>query len=617
MCGISGFCSFNLDYEKDKNKWTNVLINMRKSLNHRGNDDSGKYLTKNCGFSHARLSIRDLSSCAKQPMTKSFLNNEYTIIYNGEIYNTDSLKQKLIQKGYNFETTGDTEIILNSFIEYREDCIKYLNGIFAFAIYDLKNESLYLFRDRLGVKPLFYSFLDNTLVFASEIKAIFNYPSIKPKIDINSLKEIFGIGPARTEGNGIFKNINEVKAGYYIKFDKNKFVNTKYWDLISKEHNDNYEQTVENVKYLVTNAIESQLISDVPVCTFLSGGIDSSIVTCISAKYLKNNFNKTLNTFSFDFKENDIHFKSNSFQPEQDRPYVDIILKEFSTNHSYLECDDINLIKLLYNSVDAKDLPGMADVDASMLYFCSIVSKHNKVALTGECADEIFGGYPWFYREELLNAETFPWSKNIENRTFILNKDLLKKLDLKEYSLSKYNKTIKETPYLNGESSEERRRREIFYLNIKWFMQTLLERMDRMSMYSGLEARVPFADYRIVEYLWNVPWKMKYKNNIEKSLLRDAFKDLLPKDILNRKKSPYPKIYNPTYQKLLSKKLTDIINDCNSPILNIIDKIEVLKFINTPLDYGKTWFGQLMAGPQLMAYLIQVNYWLKKYNLSF
>ena len=615
MCGIAGFSNFNEKFLNNEVFFKDILDNMRKSLRKRGDDAKGIYLDNNFGASHARLSIRDLSENGNQPMIKNINNNKYVIVYNGEIYNTEELKKDLKSKGYEFNTTTDTEVILNLFIEYKEKCVDYLNGIFAFSIYDTQNEIVYLFRDRVGIKPLFYTIENNTLVFGSEPKALFEHPIITPTINLDSLKQILGIGPARIAGKGVFKNIYEIKPGHFAIFNKYGFKEKMYWQLKSDYHKDNYEQTVEKVSFLVRDSIEKQLVSDVEICTFLSGGIDSSIVTAVSSNYL-NKLGKKLNTFSFDFKENDIYFKSNSFQPERDKPYVEIMLKAYDLNHNYLECNEEELIDLLYKAVDAKDLPGMADVDASMLYFCSLVSKQNKVALTGECADEIFGGYPWFYREDLLNSTTFPWSKNMDTRELFLTEDLKNQLRLTEYSLENYEQSIKNTPYLDGETKEECKRREIAYLNIKWFMATLLERMDRMSMYNSLEARVPFADHRIIEYLWNVPWHMKYKNNVEKSLLREATKDLLPLELLNRKKSPYPKTYNPNYEKLLKNELISIVNNNNSPINNLIDKNKILKFVKMPSDYGKPWFGQLMSGPQLMAYFIQINYWLKKYSLS-
>ena len=404
MCGIAGFCNFNKDFLENRNHFLSILENMHLALRNRGKDANGTYLTKNFGSCHARLSIRDLSENGNQPMVKVQNGNKYIIVYNGEVYNTDELKKDLEEKGYNFSTSTDTEVILNMFIEYGEKSVEYLNGIFAFAIYDTNKERLYLFRDRLGIKPLFYTISDGNLIFASEPKAIFEF-GIKPEIDENSLRQILAIGPARIEGSGIFKNLYEIKYGSFAIFDKDGFKEEIYWDLKSKPHTDSYSQTVEKVRYLVQDSIERQLVSDVEICTFLSGGIDSSIVTAISSNYL-NGLGKKLNTFSFDFKENNKYFKANAFQPEQDRPYVDIMLKRYELNHNYLECDENNLLELLYKVVDAKDFVGMADIDASMLYFCSLVKEKNKVALTGECADEIFGGYPWFYKDELLNSDT-------------------------------------------------------------------------------------------------------------------------------------------------------------------------------------------------------------------
>ena len=368
MCGISGFCCFDTDFNKNYNKWHNVLVDMRESLAHRGKDETGEYLKKNIGLSHTRLSIRDLYN-GNQPMIKTINNVEYAIVYNGEIYDTEALKAELEKKGYVFDGTSDTEIILYSFIEYGKKCVEKLNGIFAFCIWHSGENKLYLFRDRSGVKPLFYTIENNTLIFASEIKALFCHPYVTPEININSFREIFGIGPARTEGFGVFKNIYEIKYGHYGEFSINGFTEKAYWKLSTLKTNHNYEETVQNVNQLITSAVEYQMVSDVPVCSFLSGGVDSCIVTALASNHLQKQ-GKTLNTFSFDFTDNNKYFKSNSFQPEQDRPYVDIMLKEYNLNHTYLECSNEELADMLYCSVDAKDLPGMADVDASMLYFC-------------------------------------------------------------------------------------------------------------------------------------------------------------------------------------------------------------------------------------------------------
>jgi len=614
MCGIAGFCGFEQNFTDNYSFWAKILVDMRKAIAHRGCDNTGEFLESNVGLSHTRLSIRDLS-CGAQPIIREQNGKTYVIIYNGEIYNTDELKDELTAAGYVFETTTDTEVILFAYMRWGTASFEKLNGIYAFAIWDEALERLVLCRDRFGIKPLFWAIRNNILVFGSEPKAVFRHPYVVPSANTDSYREIFGIGPARTAGNGVFKNLFELKPACYAIFDKSGFSEKPYWALVSHPHTDSYEETVEKVSFLVRDAITRQMVSDVPVCSFLSGGLDSGIVTAVASKIMLDS-GSVLNTFSFDFRQNDLYFQSNSFQPERDRPYVDEMLENFTTNHNYLECDEADLAELLITAVDAKDMPGMADVDASLLYFCRLVKEHNKVVLTGECADEIFGGYPWFYREELVNTDGFPWSRDLSTRTMLLRDDFVKKLELPEYVRARYEESIAAVPVLEGENADERRRREIAFLNIKWFMQTLLDRMDRTSMYSGLEARVPFADHRIVEYLFNVPWDMKYREGREKSLLREACRDLLPEKILYRKKSPYPKTYNPNYERLLSEKLRKIVFDKNAPLMDFADREKILTFMKAPSEYGKPWFGQLMAGPQLMAYLIQVNYWLEKYQLA-
>jgi len=379
MCGIAGFCGFNADYRDNRERFESVLDDMRRAVNRRGPDSNGRYLDENAGLSHARLAIRDVAG-GVQPMVRG----GRVIVYNGELYNTDEIKSDLLNSGFKFETTSDTEVILNAFIHYGEDFAEKLNGIFAFAVWDSGKKRLCLYRDQLGVKPLFYTVKDGELVFGSELKALFAHPGITPVIDINSMREIFGVGPARTPGNGVFKDIYEVLPGHYTVFSKDGLKDKKYWSLQSRPHEKSYSETVNDIAELVTDAIRRQTVSDVPICSLLSGGVDSSIITAVASEYLGGK----LNTFSFDFNGNDEFFTANDFQPERDRPFVDKMLDKYPLNHTYLECGEAELAKTLYDSVDAKDLPGMADIDASLLYFCELVKKSNKVALTGECADE-------------------------------------------------------------------------------------------------------------------------------------------------------------------------------------------------------------------------------------
>lgn len=614
MCGIAGFCEFDEDFTQEQLCWSSVLTKMRETLAHRGRDQTGAYLARNVGLSHTRLSIRDLAG-GGQPMVRKVGDRDVVIVYNGEIYNTDRLVPELTARGYRFETTCDTEAILYAYLEYGLNFAEQLNGIFAIAIWDEERDRLVLCRDRLGVKPLFYTVKDGILVFGSEPKALFCHPRIAPEADLDSFREIFGIGPARTPGCGVFKGIREMEPGTLSIFSPEGFHTRRYWALEARPHKDRYAETVEKVSFLFRDAVERQLVSDVPVCSFLSGGVDSSVVTAIASNLLQRQ-GKELNTFSFDFAHNDQFFQANAFQPTRDRPYVDQVLALYPVHHTYLECDEATLADLLPAAVAMKDLPGMTDVDTSLMYFCSKVKEHNKVALTGECADEIFGGYPWFYRDALFHADGFPWSADLSARTALLSDEAIHALDLEDYVRYRYESSLREVPALPEEQGDDRRRREVTYLNIRWFMQTLLDRMDRTSMSCGLEARVPFADHRLVEYVYNVPWSMKYRDGMEKALLRDACQDLLPPELLYRKKSPYPKTYSPDYEAILYRAFRQVLEDREAPVNRFVDRRKAERFLSAPQDYGRPWFGQLMAGPQMIAYLLQVNCWMERYGVG-
>ena len=614
MCGIAGFYNPTEDYIAQKPKWQKVLENMNGVPKRRGPDDEGTSLNHRCGLAHVRLEIIDLLT-GQQPMIRKRDGRECAIVFNGEIYNMKELKMQLLSEGASFRTTSDTEVILEGYLLHGREYIKKLNGIFAIALCDSLSNQLLLFRDRLGVKPLFYTLKNHTLVFASEIKGLFAYPGIEPILDQNGLCEVFALGPAKSYGKGVFKDIWEVLPGHCLTFSSDYCRQDAYWKLKSHPHEDSMETTVEKTRWLVEDAVKQQMLSDIPISTFLSGGVDSSLVTAICSRELKKQ-GKQLNTFSFDFQDNNKYFQSNSFQPSQDRPYVEQMTNFAKTNHRFLECSNEDQFCCLFHAVDARDLPCMADVESSMLYFCSKVKDYNKVTLTGECADEIFGGYPWFHNEKAFQTDAFPWSISMEPRQALLTDEIIHSLPMEEYAHAAYDRTIRETPVLPEDTPEEKRRREIAYLNLRWFMATLLDRMDRTSMYNGLEARVPLADHRIVEYIFNVPWHMKCPNGTVKGLLRRAGEGLLPETILWRRKSPYPKTYDPAYEKMLGKYLKEVISDPAAPVRTFVDSKKVFSFLNSPSDYGKPWYGQLMAGPQMLAYILQVNYWLETYHIQ-
>ena len=506
---------------------------------------------------------------------------------------------------------SDTEVVLKSFIQWKDDCLEKFNGIFAFAIWDDFEKQLFFARDRMGVKPFFYTIINDSFIFGSEIKALLEHKYVEPIIDENSIADIMFMGPGRTPGYGVFKNIQELKPASWGIYSKSGIKIRKYWTLKDKPHTDSLEDTIEKVRFLVEDSITRQLVSDVPVGTFLSGGLDSSVISSIANRFFNSRGIK-LKTFSVTYEDNDTYFKKSRFQPNSDSSYIEKMVEFLGCEHHLISLKNEDLADALTDAVDARDLPGMADVDSSLLLFCKEIKKHCTVALSGECADEIFGGYPWYRDKKIRAINGFPWSQSIIYRKSFI-KDDIKIPNSEEYSLTRYKDTIINTSKIDGISPLESRMKEMMKLNIDWFMQTLLDRKDRMSMYNGLEVRVPFCDYRIAEYLYSVPWEYKEYNSFEKGLLRKAMEDYLPNEVLWRKKSPYPKTHNPKYLKIVSKLLTEIINNDSSPVLSFIKKSELEKLLYT--ENNEPWYGQLMTTPQTIAYFIQINYWLEKYKI--
>lgn len=610
MCGIAGWIDWSIDITEE----IEILEKMKDSLAHRGPDEEGEWLSKHAGLVHRRLIVIDPAG-GQQPMAREINGSKYIMVYNGELYNTEEIRQKLLRRGYHFRGHSDTEVLLISYIEWGNKCVDYLNGIYAFAVWDEARQKVFLARDRIGVKPLFYSILNNGIVFASELKSLLQHPDIKPVINQEGLAEILAIGPGRTPGNGVFKGVKELKPGYCLEYNRDGLREWQYWKLVSKVHSDSFEETVEKVKFLFTDTVKRQLVSDMPICTLLSGGLDSSAISAVASKELHKNGYGQLHTYSVDYQGNEKYFKSNDYQPDADAAWVDYVSQYIGSVHHKVVLDNLELAVGLQDALSARDLPGMADIDVSLYLFSREIKKDFVVAVSGECADEIFGGYPWYYRREALNADTFPWSRRFNKRIELFSDEINNFIKPREYLQERYQEALLEVPTLPGENKKEARMREMFYLNLTRWMPTLLDRKDRMSMYTGLEIRVPFCDHRLVEYLWNVPWKMKNYGNLRKGLLREALKGILPEKVRLRPKNPYPKTFNPIYYQTTREWLRDIINNSASPLNELINIEKVKELTRLNADFDLPWYGQLMRLPQLFAYLIQVNFWLREYGV--
>ncbi|MBP2638253.1 MAG: asnO [Firmicutes bacterium] len=612
MCGIVGW----IDWEQELSTKSHILSAMVETLAARGPDAQGTYITTHAALGHRRLSVIDPAGGA-QPMIRFRGEQKFVITYNGELYNTPELKAELEARGHRFTTHCDTEVLLVAYIEWGEACVEKFNGIYAFGIWDETRQSLFLARDRIGVKPLFYAERGSSFIFGSELKALLANPLVQPEIDAEGLAEIFMLGPARTPGHGIFRGVHELKPGYSLMYTRQGKVIKRYWALESREHSEDFAATAARVRELLIDAARRQLVSDVPICTLLSGGLDSSVLTALAAKSNEQLGLGSLSTYSVDYVDNDLYFKANGFQPNADAPWVTRVSEYFGTNHHNVLLDIPELAASLRPAALARDLPGMADIDTSLYLFCREIKKKATVALSGECADEIFGGYPWFRREEMINAATFPWSPRPEIRIPWLKPEVRSWIKPEKYVRERYQEALDEVPRLPSEEKYSARMREIFYLSLTRFMPTLLDRKDRMSMAFGLEIRVPFCDHRIVEYVWNVPWEMKNAQNREKGLLRYALDGILPEDVLWRKKSPYPKTHNPAYTNIVVKDALEVLSQASSPLRDLVAINKVSEIAKGDLAASNIpWFGQLMSGPQLFAYLIQADYWMRQYKVQ-
>lgn len=607
MCGIAGIVTTSFDVSQMRTQ----ISRMSESIKRRGPDARGEYIKNDVALIHRRLCVVDPQG-GVQPMSRLYNGEKYTLVYNGELYNADELREELKAKGYQFSTHSDTEVLLKCYCEYKEKCVYKLNGIFAFAVWEEFSKRLFLCRDRIGVKPLFYHPFDEGIVFGSEIKAILESGLLSPVVDEEGLYEIFFLGPARTPGTGGFKGIYELLPGEFAVYENGKLCKTKYYELTARAFEDSEQQAIEKVRYLLTDAVERQLVSDVPLCFFLSGGLDSSIICQVASNFYTRNKNDLINTYSVEYEDNERYFQKSLFQPNEDREYIHLMTQSTGSVHREVILNNKDVFDALLPSVEARDLPGYVDIDSSLLLFCQQIKKDFTVALSGECADELFGGYPWYHNEKILFEECFPWSREQRVRRKVVKDGLLRRGE--EYVLEKYLDTVNSTDKLRSDSKRDSRMREMFRLNFYWFMQCLLERKDRCSMYSGLEVRVPFCDYRLVDYAYNLPWNIKALGNREKGIVRKAFEGILPDEIIYRKKSPYPKTHNPVYQKLCAERIDEILSDKSRMIAMLVNETGIRDIIQNPDKISSPWYGQLMRAPQILAYLIQLDHWLETYR---
>lgn len=466
MCGIGGF----VDYEHDARRYAAAAKHMQRSLTPRGPDAAGDYQDADAVLVHRRLIVIDPDG-GQQPMCAPDENT--VLVYNGELYNTEEIRKDLLARGHTFRGHSDTEVLLHAFLEWDTDAFARLNGIFAFAIWQKKERRLVLCRDRLGVKPLFVAHLQDGIVFGSTVGAVLCHPAVEPEVDEDGLRAVLLLGPARPPASGVFRQVDSLLPGHYAVLTPEGYADHTYWKLEAHEHTDDLETTIARTHELICDAAQRQLVSDVPLACFLSGGLDSSILSMLAAKTYAAR-GETLHTWSVDYRDNDKYFTKNSFQPNSDNEFIQMMVDALGTKHHNVVIEPDALCAALLPATDARDLPGMADVDSSLLLFCAAVKQGGTtVCLSGECADELFGGYPWYHREEILFEDTFPWSRSVDLRLGLLAPGIVR--DGAEFVREHYLATCRRAEKLPSDSAKDARMREMFVLNLDWFMATLLE----------------------------------------------------------------------------------------------------------------------------------------------
>ena len=587
-----------------------ALDKMLETMSRRGPDGQGKYLWPEGALLHTRLAVIDPAG-GGQPMELNWAGERYVLVYNGELYNTAQLRRELENLGHRFCTHCDTEVVLHAYAQYGETCVERFNGIFAFAVWEENRRRLFLARDRIGVKPLFYWQQGKRLVFASEIKTILAWPEVRPVLDGMGAAQLVLLGPGRLPGSGVFRDIREIEPGCRGYWEDGRLTLRRYWKLEDREHTQSFDETVEQVRCLVTDAIRRQMVADVPIGTFLSGGLDSSIITALCAGELAQK-NQRLKTFCVDYRDNARYFQASKFQPDSDDAYIQMMTERFSVEHRKVVLEPEELVQALEAATEARDLPGMADVDFSLLAFCGRVRQEVTVVLSGECADEIFGGYPWYRDPEVRQRAGFPWAQNTAQRAALLTPRV--NIDAQAFLMDAYETTCRESDILPEADPVNRRMKQMVNLNFRWFMQTLLDRKDRMSMYHGLEVRVPFCDHRIAQYLYGVPWEFKDYQGREKGLLRQAAAGLLPEPVRLRKKSPYPKTFHPRYSAIIAGKMQALMGE-DAPLWQLVNREQVQALMDRESPWP--WYGQLMQKPQTLAYFLQLDHWLRHYRVEF
>jgi asparagine synthase (glutamine-hydrolysing) len=571
MCGITGWISFERDLASERH----MLDQMTQTMACRGPDAGGTWVDGPAALGHRRLAVIDVAG-GTQPMSVRTSAGEVALVYSGEAYNFRELREVLRAAGERFTTSSDTEVVLRGYLRWGEALAERLNGMYAFAVWDGRTRKLVMIRDRMGIKPLYYYCTEDGVLFGSEPKAILANPLARRVVDADGLRELFAF--VKTPGHAVWSGMREVEPGTIVTVDADGIRGRRYWRLETRPHEDDTATTVAHVRELLDDIVARQLVADVPRCVLLSGGLDSSTITALSAAMLAEQ-GERVRSFAVDFVGQTENFKPDALRPTPDAPFVREVAEHVGAEHADIVIDHAALgdPEVRRKVIAARDLPcGLGDMDASLYLLCEAIRQRSTVALSGESADEIFGGYRQFHDPKVQRAHAFPWIAmdewRFDSAEAILTEEVRSALDLPGYRRAQYESAIAEVGRLPSDTMLERRMRISSYLHLTRFLCLLLDRKDRMSMAVGLEVRVPFCDHRLVEYVYNAPWALKTYDGREKSLLRGAARDVLPQSVVERVKSPYPSTQDWRYVRDLQEQGADLLTEAGHDMFALVNR---------------------------------------------
>jgi asparagine synthase (glutamine-hydrolysing) len=587
MCGIAGW------YSPDR--WPGAVDAMIGAMAHRGPDDAGVWSAANVVLGHCRLAVIDPQG-GRQPMRVSHSDGSNVVVcFGGEIYNYRHLRAMLLASGRQFRTASDTEVVGHAYLEWGTDAFRRLRGMFAVALYDERTGSLILCRDQLGIKPLYFRATPSSVVFGSELRGLFAGGQ-QMQIDLEGVCELLGLWPYRSPQSGILRGVEELQPGAFMVVGPEGRSTFRYWELVQRDHLESLQATVERVRSLLDMSVREQLVSDVPLTVLLSGGIDSSAVTALAAQHWRRS--DRLRAYTLELPESAAEFVPSAFRPDLDAPFAAQMAEHTSISLTRVTLADQDVVDSESATTAARDMPDNGDMDTTLNALFARVARDYKVCLTGEGADEIFGGYPWAAPGRAQPLTMFPWLDSLCFPAEFIAAHL--RTPVREFQSSTFATAIAGAPIDPQQPTlVEARERLTSYLDIAWFLPGQLERMDRISMWNSVEARVPFCSPELVEYCWSIPGRWKHHGRIEKGLLRLALGDILPDQIRHRRKTSYPTANGKKYEGHLRTAVASMLEDKHWPLVDLIDAAAIREVLEgkrpSPASRPSIWLGQLWS----------------------